>query len=273
VTVAIAYLQPGSIDIHFKVCLDRVKHYDRLHGQLIGAEIPVTTGSGGIAAGRNGAVAFFLEHCDRDEWLWFVDSDMGFAPDTIEALVATADPKERPIVGGLAFCQMAASPELDELGVPVGGHWYAPTIYMYNEEVGMPQSMSDYPRDSLIQCYATGAACLLIHRSVFEKMAESYPGPHSWFDRKIINGEEWSEDIVFCARANTCGFPLIVDTSIKTSHKKDHYLTEETVGDKCGKPIKLPAEYVPPLKYAQPELNREARRRKQGPRDASMGRR
>ena len=46
----------------------------------------------------------FLEEQQAD-WLFWVDTDMGFAADTVDRLLDAADPAERPMVGGLAFTQ------------------------------------------------------------------------------------------------------------------------------------------------------------------------
>ena len=51
--------------------------------------------------GRNKVCKAALE--SDAEWLWMIDTDMGFKPDTVAHLLAVADPVERPVVGALAF--------------------------------------------------------------------------------------------------------------------------------------------------------------------------
>jgi hypothetical protein len=69
----------------------------------------------------------------------------------------------------------------------------------------------DYAPGMVQQCAGTGSACILIHRSVFETIAETY-GPH-WYDRIPNPGMKRvvSEDLTFCMRANSLKIPVWVD--------------------------------------------------------------
>lgn len=229
--VAVSYLHPGHVQTEFHLCLLRMLAYDRAkpdQDRKLSAHLAIEANSGGLTDSRNAQVREFLDGTDND-WLWIVDSDMGFAPDTVDLLVQSADPVERPIVGGLCFAQYFVDHGADELGVPGAGIRYFPTIYRWNQEANWPETVGSYPPDAIFECAATGAACLLIHRSVLEKMRTEYSGPHHWFSRPIIDGREMGEDITFCLRARAVGFPIYVDSAVKTSHKKSYYLTEQTV--------------------------------------------
>ena len=63
----------------------------------------------GLVDSRNTVVAAFLDGTD-DDWFWWLDDDMGFAPDTLDRLRLAADPVERPIVGALCFYQYISRP-------------------------------------------------------------------------------------------------------------------------------------------------------------------
>ena len=67
-----------------------------------GGYIAMKHGTDGLADARNKAVKLFLAEREAD-WLFWVDTDMGFAADTVDRLMAAADPVERPVVGALAF--------------------------------------------------------------------------------------------------------------------------------------------------------------------------
>lgn len=188
-----------------------------------GGYIPVRCSrSSDLPDARNQAVKLFLER--RSDWLFFVDTDMGLSPDTVERLLATADIKERPIVGGLCFAQR----ELRSDGM--SGYVTVPrfTILDYVDLDGKGKKFtgrSRYSINSVTRCAATGSACILIHRSVFEKIFEKY-GP-VWYDR--ISGEDGThlgEDVSFCARAGALGIPTHVDTNVKTTHLKNLWLQE-----------------------------------------------
>jgi len=184
-------------------------------------------GSDGIPAARNKAVEQFLSEKDAD-WLFWIDTDMGFEPDTVDRLLEVADPVERPIVGGLCFAQKQTDPD------GMGG-WrtaLAPTIYDWTtiETTGETGFLSrrEYPVNTLVRCAGTGSACILIHRSVFERLAES--GKGDWYDRipnPTANGRLLGEDLSFCLRAGAAGIPVCVHTGVRTTHFKPAWLGEE----------------------------------------------
>ena len=232
-TVAVGFLHPGDWSACFGASLLELMFYDQAHNARIVSHshghIPKEAGAGHIHAGRNEVVRAFLDKSDA-EWLWFIDSDMGFPPDAVDRLIDSADPQARPVVGGLAFAQQSAGPG------PIGARRYraTPTIYRAAEieaRVGFVP-MFDYPADSLVEVGATGAACLLIHRTVLEKVREEHGD--RWFSFLSVpkgpNGfTEFGEDISFCLRLTAMDIPMWVDTSVKTTHDKGGvYLDEET---------------------------------------------
>jgi hypothetical protein len=230
---------PAFLDAHrwsgcFGVSFLELMLYDLAHRQRIlggsGTYLRKVTGAGGLPDGRNEAVCNFLDATDA-EWLWFVDTDMGFAPDTVDRLVAAADPKDRPVVGGLCFALRRTGKG------PLNGERFGviPTVYSYAEtgdEVGF-LPLSDYPRDQLVQVAGTGAACLLIHRSALVALRERYGD--AWFDTtKHPTGlqgrpRSFSEDLSFCVRLAACGVPLHVDTGVKTTHEKGGIFLDEEI--------------------------------------------
>jgi hypothetical protein len=171
-----------------------------------------------IAAGRNELVRWFLAgDCD---WLLMVDADMVFKPDLPDALLANASavPGERfaPIVGALCF------------GVDDGRLF--PTVYDFTEREGggiQAVRYHDFPRDSMFQVGATGAAALLVHRTVFEAVAErKFNEAFPWFQETALDGgERCGEDVTFCLRAAACGFPVFIDTGTAVGHQKAQVLT------------------------------------------------
>jgi hypothetical protein len=190
-----------------------------------------------IPSARCQIVAEFLMHRDKPDWLWLIDTDATFADDALERLIATADPKLRPIVGALAF---GVRPRKDDAGREMFNAELAcpldlfPTIYLFGED-GSTGCVMDYPRDQVVHCHSTGAHCLLIHRSVLADPRWREPAhPLPWFRTSVISGAEVSEDQFFCIRAGSMGYPIHVDTSIKTGHVKTFvadealYLTQRT---------------------------------------------
>jgi hypothetical protein len=181
--------------------------------------------SSGVVEGRNEVVREFLT--SSAEWLFFVDSDMGFEPDALERLIDAADPVERPIVGGLCF---GFGPIGDRLGV--GSALIKrpfPTIFDLREkedDVGF-QPRWGYVPGAVQQCAATGAALILIHRSVFTSILEKWG--EVWFDRMKHPGAKklWGEDTSFCMRAGLLGFPVWIHAGVQTSHSKVIMVTQD----------------------------------------------
>lgn len=226
--VTVGYVHGAEVAYSWHQSLTHLMLYD-LGGQartIRGGTLSVRYGTGGIVAARNQVAAAFLDTKDA-EWLWWVDTDMGFEPDTIERLVAVADPTERPVVGALAF--MMRETATDNLG---GFHTRpAPTIFDWVERPDGTQGFSvrwRYDHDQLIRCSGTGSACILIHRSVLAQMRDAFG---TWYDplRNPANdGELISEDLSFCGRLAMLDIPLHVHTGIRTSHLKQVWLSEQT---------------------------------------------
>jgi len=220
--VALAYLHPPEVGHNFTASLVHTVAYDLVHSQRIGELIPELCSSGAIVTGRNAVAQVFLDHLDL-EWLWWVDADMGWKADALDRLLATADPAERPVVGGLCFAWRDIAP--DNLN---GFRQVAtPTIYDWIDVEGQGRrfkARDTYPADTVLQCAATGSAMVLIHRSALEKVrAEN--GDH-WYDRIPVVDGYMGEDISFCARLGAAGVPVHVDTSVRTNHMKRIYVSD-----------------------------------------------
>lgn len=242
-SVVVGFLDNGQWSACFGLSYRDLVLHDVLTSQRIvrqgGRELRAVTGAGGIPSSRNKVCRDFLDHTSA-EWLWFVDTDMGFAPDTVDRLATSAVARGAKVIGALCFAGLRRKP-------PVGRTLYAerfliqPTVYEWVEvrtpsgdidEVGF-RPIIDYKRDDVIEVAATGAACLLIHRSVLVSVRH-YLGD-SWFDPVSIpdgykgRPRTFSEDMSFCLRVRQLNYSIHVDTSVKTTHEKGFvYLDEET---------------------------------------------
>jgi hypothetical protein len=86
--------------------------------------------------------------------------------------------------------------------------------------------VADYPVNTVVDVAATGSACILIHRAVFETIRDEMGD--TWYD-PIPNpyvGGMHGEDISFCLRAAKLGFQTHVHTGVRTSHLKHLWLSE-----------------------------------------------
>lgn len=224
--VLVAYLHPNQISHCFSDSLMRLVAYDiGSKGRVIrsGGPVMFRCGPNGLVEARNAVVKHFLDNTKAD-WLWMIDSDMGFKPETVDRLVEAADPVARPVVGGLCFGLRETEPD------GFGG-WVVrpfPTLYDWAKNRAGTfgfRIRREYQPDTLTQVAGTGAACLLVHRSVLEKVqADS----GTWFDPvKQSDGKLVSEDLSFCYRINTAGFPVFVHTGVQTVHHKQIWVGED----------------------------------------------
>jgi hypothetical protein len=191
---------------------------------LRGGWIAMRCGAAGLVEARNQAVAEFLSSHDS-EWLLWLDTDMGFPADLAERLLEAADPAERPIVGALCFSQRETEPD------GMGG-WRCravPTVFDWTKlESGAEGFLIrwDYAPDTVVRCNGTGSAAVLVHRSVFSRVAAKF-GP-KWYGMvpNPSTGDLIGEDLSFCLRAAALGIPVHVHTGVPTSHMKRLWLGE-----------------------------------------------
>lgn len=221
-TVAIAYPHPNSVAHSWSQSIVQLYDYDSSHKKRIanGGWITSYADSGRIVSARNQLVKEFLT--TQADWLFWIDTDMGFEKDSLEKLIDIADPETRPIVGGLCFGQKVVSK--DNYGGQIRKSY--PTILKLDEEendqyVLLPAIV--YPINQVILCDATGAAFVLVHRSVFE----AFDG-EDWYEEILYknNKHKFGEDISFCVRAKQLGFNTFVHTGVKTSHLKEQWITD-----------------------------------------------
>lgn len=224
--VTLAYVHSSEVAHSWHASLVDLLGWDAAHHQRVlrGGWLAMRYGTGGIVSARNQAVEQFLAERDS-EWLWWVDTDMGFRPDTVDRLLYHADPAKRPVMGGLCFSHY-------ETGVDgMGGMRAQPTPTLFQwVQVGEGQqgftAQLDYPRDQVVKVAATGSACILVHRDVFEKLGVAGP---LWYTplRNPSTGQLLSEDLSFSARCAAAGIPVHVHTGVKTTHLKEVWLGEE----------------------------------------------
>lgn len=144
------------------------------------------------------------------EYLFCYDSDVVPPRDAILRLMT----HKLPIISGM-YCRRSPPH-----GLPVmikDGRW-----------------ITDFTPGSLVEVDVVGAGCLLIHRSVFERLPPDPRRPEKrWFDWRVDckglilpngqplyqDGECLSEDFVFCQRIKQhLGIKTYVDTSVRCKH-------------------------------------------------------
>ncbi len=225
-TVQIAYMHGSRVSHSWHQSLMNMIAYDKSVGLNVVENAPLAvscSGPNSIVEGRNMAAAHFLDNTDA-EWLFFVDTDMGFKPEAMETLLLAADPVERPVVGGLCFALKHMHPDA------MGGFRVmpTPTLFMWAEHPEQGYGFANrfrYPPETLVQVAGTGAAFILIHRSILEGIRANVGDV--WFNFiQYQDGTQVSEDLSFCYRVGELQRPIFVHTGVKITHHKEFWLQE-----------------------------------------------
>lgn len=247
-TYVIAYIHPGQVSAYFATSLLQTVLREWMlekTGQRPSriANIIEDHSSANVSAARNTLTQRFLDQ-PAGEWLLWVDADMQWEADAVDRLLEVADPVHHPIVGGLAF------------GHTKDGMF--PTVYHWlrTDEGGITTiRVRDYPRNTVTQVAATGAAFLLIHRSALERMAERrFDRAFPFFAESAGNGLPVGEDITFCVRAAMLDIPVHVHTGVRIGHHKSALLTEDEFLRQLPAGLPPSVGLVIPTRGDRPEL-------------------
>lgn len=228
--VCAAWISPGKVHHRFTDSL-----IDTLHdGVWDGSRISLVSGPRIAEARSQVCDAFLANHADY-EWLWMIDTDMSFPGESLRRLMEAANRTTRRVMGGLCYA---------------GGHTTLfPTIFEARElEDGTPAPMLMDDRVKLkaiidvqapVKVAATGAAFLLVHRSVIQTMRQAHPvgfgtyadgrrNPYPWFaEGQHIGGNALGEDTLFTWRAHLLGMGVHVHTGVEIDHWKERSMNTD----------------------------------------------
>lgn len=212
--VMVYYLSPGQVEHEFCQSLLEMSIYDLMSSRHLAGVFGVRSGAL-LASARNGVVEQFLE-AEAADWLLFIDSDMVFERDSLEHLFQHADAEKCPIIGGLCY-------GLDLIDGPF------PVVYKLVDTPDGPMTHRPSALDQetgLMAVDGTGAAFLMIHKSVLTAMKDrGFSAAYPWFqETELGGGHPVGEDITFCLRARTLGFPIVVNLDLRIGHKKDQII-------------------------------------------------
>ncbi len=163
------------------------------------------------------------------DWLFFMDDDQTFPPETLERLISW----DLPIVSGLYFkpygkpVPHAYKYMWEEAKKYPGAEEQADHFYLslvndvaaylakYYEKIAkgeFPTALLPAKREDLIECDGVGGGCLLIHRRVFDALEKPYfkCNPNTFI----------GEDFYFCRKVREAGFKIYLDPGILCGHKQ-----------------------------------------------------
>ena len=164
-----------------------------------------TTGGGGVARGRN-----FLVQKAMDagaHWVWFIDDDHIFAPDTLKRLLkhdvemcVPAVLERRPPHKLVAFEHYPVPPDATDRNL----------IELLDKHRRIPKL--PFPERGLIEIGAGGTGGMLIDMAVLRDMRKP------WFEFGKFGGDSAGEDEWFCLKARRMGVQIWMDLDTKIGH-------------------------------------------------------
>lgn len=230
--VQIAYIHGENVSHSFHHSIMRLANSPDSHHRFTPTHISALSGALDIPDSRNALMEYFLDKTDATH-IWWIDTDMGFAADTVDNLLQA----EKDVIG--AVCKGLDKVEADGYG------GYVTKEFVTAYELAKYQTEIDNePKDFLaftlkqdldlsvsqpIQVGATGTACLLVSRHAANLVRSMY-GP-SWFDRVAMPTASPAskpyiigEDLSFCYRLATVGIPVFIHPKVRTTHAKTVWL-------------------------------------------------
>jgi len=141
---------------------------------------------------------------DWGEYLLWIDSDQVFAPDSLIKLLKVMEKRD----------------EIDILGALVFKRTYPhlPTMYEVNKfEKNKYTSITNWKRDSIVECDAIGHGFTLVRRRVYTKLSK----PFYKFENEL------GEDLYFCREAKKAGFKIACHTGVVVGHLSDQIISFE----------------------------------------------
>lgn len=136
--------------------------------------------------------------------MWF-DSDMVFAPDTLEKLMA----HDKMFVSGVYYKRTGT---------------YEPVVYeeIKHHDDGRAEAISfkDYPTDGIFKAAGVGFGCVLLKTELLLEMGAEF---HDWFTPYNRMGE----DLSFCDRTIKLGHDIWVDPSVQCGHVGQIVVTDQ----------------------------------------------
>lgn len=193
----LAYIHPGEVRHEFMESILKLLTAEKSYqlGLINAQSGPL------ISRARNMLAEQFVEKPDFTHML-FVDSDIQFEPEDVEALLKA----DKPIVGGVYF------------GMDQNQQLF-PTGLVKQDGSYKPIPLDKVPLHGCKKVDAVGMGLTLITRQVMEALQPDqlllWP-----FAETVINGRGVGEDVSFCLRAREKGYQTWVCGDARAGHAK-----------------------------------------------------
>lgn len=163
------------------------------------------------------------------DWLFFMDSDQTFHPETLKRLISW----DLPVVSGLYF-KSPGNPiphaykyayQETQAGPVKDAHFYANVIdplmnYLTKHEAILKANSEAVilpaTKEDLIEVDGVGGGCLLIHKRVLDAIEPP------WFEYNV--GTNVGEDFYFCRKVQAAGFKIFLDPGVICGHRQKGFI-------------------------------------------------
>jgi len=154
------------------------------------------------------------------DWIYSLDTDVLPPPDVIPRMIQLSQQYDKPVLTGLYWAKKREPQPMPAAWIKTGENKEENRIFYQNFDV-----KPYLDKNALLQISVCGAGCLLVHRSIFEKLDKSNPNL-AYFEwgsgRKDHSGKplkQLSEDFYFCDRVSE---ELQIFPHLATDIKCDH---------------------------------------------------
>jgi hypothetical protein len=216
-TAVLGYVHNGTVCQEFMQSVLACLYADWRDRQVLTTTL--ATRSPSIAHNRNEVVRQFLQ-TDAD-WLWFVDTDMAFDPDTAYRMIDAANECGAKILSALYFGYSVTDLEGQPILWP---QWFR--FRRKDEETTITLPVVQKIEPGIQELGAAGMGCCIIHRDVLVAMKEKYGSDGwIWFAHDLCRDRHGAparmgEDVSFCARAAAVGYKTFGHGAIGVGHIK-----------------------------------------------------
>ena len=140
------------------------------------------------------------------EWIFLIDDDMAWIPESLIRLVQTAKEKKAKAISGLTFMEpgyeRVVPHAYDLIPLPSGGYTQLPYVMLPSME-------------EPFKVKAVGGACFLVHRQVYEDVLAMAKGKTGYpWQEEVYNPRtdtQLGEDLVFSHRIRQAGHDIWYD--------------------------------------------------------------
>ena len=140
------------------------------------------------------------------DWVFWLDSDMVFPPDTLLRMLKTCKEKDIDFLTGVYFRRVAP---------------FTPVLFKEMSDDGHEaEEFKEIPKDELFEVRACGFGCVLMKTNVIVDVFSTHMNMFT-----PIEGS--GEDISFCIRARQCGYKVIADPTIPLGHVGHAVITRQ----------------------------------------------